>query len=297
VVALPGPHVRYWGVGMDAKTALLTLSALIAFASNSLLTRLALGAHAVDAATFTLVRLVSGAGVLALVVWTRARTLAPLRGRGALGPVALFCYAAPFSFAYLRIGAAVGALILFGVVQLTMIGTGIFRGERPAAMTWLGVGLSTAGLLAITVPSVSRPDPVGVALMAIAGVAWAVYTLAGKTASDPVAANAWSFVGAGVLATIPRLSAHAVAAPSARGLALALVSGGVTSGLGYAVWYRVLPRLSVMQAAISQLSVPVLAAFGAALLLREHLSARFLVCAAAVLVGVGIVLSSRAKKR
>jgi drug/metabolite transporter (DMT)-like permease len=278
---------------MDAKTALLTLSALIAFASNSLLTRLALGAHAIDGATFTLVRLASGAAVLALLVWTRARTLAPLRGRGALGPVALFCYAAPFSFAYLRIGAAVGALILFGVVQLTMIATGIFRGERPAAMTWLGIGLSTAGLLAITVPSVSRPDPLGVSLMALAGVAWAVYTLAGKTASDPIAANAWSFVWAGALAAIPRLSSHAAAAPTARGLALALISGGVTSGLGYAVWYRVLPRLSVMQAAISQLSVPVLAAFGAALLLREHLGPRFLVCAAAVLVGVGVVLRTK----
>jgi drug/metabolite transporter (DMT)-like permease len=281
---------------MDAKTALLTLSALIAFASNSLLTRLALGGRAIDAATFTLVRLASGAGVLALLVWTRARTLTPLRGRGALGPVALFCYAAPFSFAYLRIGAAVGALILFGVVQLTMIGWGIARGERPAAMTWLGVGLSTAGLLAITVPSVSRPDPLGVLLMAIAGVAWAVYTLVGKTSGDPIAANAWSFVCAGALAILPRLASHAAAAPSTRGLTLALVSGGVTSGLGYAVWYRVLPRLSVMQAAISQLSVPVLAAFGAALLLREHLGARFLVCAAAVLVGVGVVLSSRAKR-
>jgi drug/metabolite transporter (DMT)-like permease len=282
---------------MDATTVLLTLAALCAFASNSLLTRFALGAREIDAATFTLVRLASGAAVLGLVVWTRARTLAPLRGRGALGPVALFCYAAPFSFAYLRIGAAVGALVLFGVVQLTMVGYGIVRGERPAAATWLGLALATAGLLVLTVPSVSRPDPLGVVLMIVAGVSWAAYTLAGKTAGDPLAANAWSFVWAGALAALPRLASHAAAPPSARGVVLALISGGVTSGLGYAVWYRVLPRLSVMQAAVSQLSVPVLAALGAALLLRESLSARFAACAAAVLLGVWVVLSSRTRAR
>jgi drug/metabolite transporter (DMT)-like permease len=282
---------------MDAKTVTLTLLALVAFASNSLLTRFALGAREIDAATFTLARLASGAVVLALLVWARARTLAPLRGRGARGPVALFLYAAPFSFAYLRIGAAVGALVLFGVVQLTMVGAGILRGERPPAATWLGLGLATAGLAALTVPSVNRPDPLGVALMAVAGVAWAAYTLAGKTADEPIAANAWSFVWGAALAALPRLASHAAVTPSARGLALALISGGVTSGLGYAVWYRALPRLSVMQAAVAQLSVPVIAAFGAALVLHERLSAGFLACAAAVLGGVGIVLSSRARRR
>jgi drug/metabolite transporter (DMT)-like permease len=280
---------------VDEKTASLTLLALCAFAANSLLTRLALGAHAIDAATFTLVRLASGAVVLAVLVWARARTLAPLRRRGALGPLALFCYAAPFSFAYLRIGAAVGALVLFGIVQLTMVGYGILRGERPAASTWLGLALATAGLCALTVPSVNRPDPLGVALMAVAGVAWAAYTLAGKSASDPIAANAWSFIWAAALAALPPLASHASATASARGVTLALISGGVTSGLGYAVWYRALPRLSVMQAAVAQLSVPVIAAFGAAALLHEHLTTRFVLCAAAVLSGVAIVLSSRAR--
>jgi drug/metabolite transporter (DMT)-like permease len=280
---------------VDDKTASLTALALCAFAANSLLTRLALGARAIDAGTFTFVRLASGAVVLALLVWRRARTLAPLRGRGVLGPIALFCYAAPFSFAYLRIGAAVGALVLFGFVQLTMVGTGILRGERPAARTWLGLALATAGLGALTIPAVSRPDPLGVALMAVAGVAWAAYTLAGKSAADPIAANAWSFVWAGALAAIPPLASHASAIASARGVTLALISGGVTSGLGYAVWYRALPRLTVMQAAVAQLSVPVIAAFGAAALLNEHLTARFVLCAAAVLGGVAIVLASRAR--
>jgi drug/metabolite transporter (DMT)-like permease len=282
---------------VNAKTAGVTLLALIAFASNSLLTRLALGAREIDAATFMLARLASGAVVLTLVVWARARTLAPLRRRGGLGPLALFCYAAPFSFAYLRIGAAVGALVLFGFVQLTMVGYGIFRGERPAAATWLGLTLATAGLAALTVPSISRPDPLGVVLMAVAGVAWAAYTLAGKTTVDPIAANASAFVGAGLLASIPWLAWHPAATPSAQGLTLALISGGVTSGLGYALWYRVLPRLTVMQAAVAQLSVPVIAAFGAALFLHERLSARFVLCAGAVLGGVGLVLSSRVQRR
>src|SRR5262245_48122346 len=281
---------------VNATTAILTLLALIAFASNSLFTRLALGAREIDAATFTLARLASGAVVLVLFAWARARTPATLGRRGALGPLALFCYAAPFSFAYLRIGAAVGALVLFGVVQLTMVGYGIVRGERPAAAAWLGLVLATGGLAALTVPSVGRPDPLGVALMAVAGVAWAVYTLAGKTAPDPIAANAWAFVWAGALASILRLASHAAVAPSARGVALALISGGVTSGLGYVVWYRALPGLSGMQAAVAQLSVPVIAAFGAALLLHETVSVRFLICAAAVLGGVAIVLSSRARR-
>jgi drug/metabolite transporter (DMT)-like permease len=274
----------------------LTLLALIAFASNSLLTRLALGAHEIDAATFTLVRLVSGAVVLALVVRTEARTLRPTRRRGALGPLALFCYAAPFSFAYLRIGAAVGALVLFGVVQMTMIGYGISRGERPTATAWLGLALAVAGLVALTVPSVNRPDPLGVALMIVAGVAWAVYSLAGRTVPDPIAANAWSFLGGSALALLLELTSRHTLTTSARGITLALVSGGVTSGLGYVVWYRALPRLSVTQAAVAQLSVPVIAALGAALLLHERLSVRFVFCAAAVLGGVALVLSARLRR-
>ena len=273
----------------------LTLLALIAFASNSLLTRLALGAHEIDAATFTLIRLASGAVVLALVA--RTRTGPPEKARGALGPLALFCYAAPFSFAYLRIGAAVGALVLFGVVQLTMVGYGIFRGERPTAPAWLGLTLALAGLAALTVPAVNRPDPLGVALMVVAGVAWAVYSLAGRTAPDPIAANAWSFLVGSALALLLELTARAATATTARGITLALISGGVTSGLGYVVWYRALPRLSVTQAAVAQLSVPVIAALGAAVLLHERWSARFVIAGAAVLGGVALVLSTGPRRR
>ena len=282
---------------MELGTVLLTLLALVAFAANSLLARLALGAHAIDAATFTLLRLGSGAAVLSLLVRKQGRTLIAPRGSGAFGPLALFGYVAPFSFAYVRIGAAVGALVLFGVVQLTMVGYGIVRGERPSAWSWLGLALATGGLLVLTLPSAARPDPLGLALMVVAGVAWAAYSLAGRESTDPVAANAWSFLLASLPAFVLATVVRSPAEPSWRGVALAVLSGGVASGLGYAVWYRVLPRLSVTQAAVAQLSVPVIAAAGAALLLHERLSARLLVAGVLVLSGVSLVLTARRPAR
>jgi drug/metabolite transporter (DMT)-like permease len=281
---------------LDTKSAGLTIVALVAFASNSLLTRFALGSHQIDAAHFTAIRLGAGAVTLALLVRSQAGTWAPLRGGGVVGPVALFGYAAPFSFAYLRIGAAVGALVLFGVVQLTMIAYGMFRGERPSALKWVGLVLAASGLVTLTVPSATRPDPVGLLLMTSAGVAWAVYSLAGRTEPDPIAANARSFLWSGLLAVGLAVSWGAGGA-SARGVTLAVISGSVTSGMGYAVWYRVLPRLSVMQAAVSQLSVPVLAAFGAAALLDEPLSVGLAASGVAVLTGVGLVLWTRDRDR
>ncbi|MEA2697434.1 MAG: hypothetical protein QOI66_1705 [Myxococcales bacterium] len=278
-------------------TVALTILALVSFASNSLLTRLALGAHQIDAATFTSIRLVAGAVVLAVIVRAQAGTFKPLRGRGAVGPLALFAYAAPFSFAYLRIGAATGALVLFGVVQLTMIGYGIFRGERPAPLAWAGLVLAIGGLAILTVPSAARPDPLGLALMCVAGVAWAVYSLTGRKTPDPLAANARSFLWSSPLALLVSLLWGTSLAATGRGIALALVSGAVTSGLGYAVWYRALPRLSVTQAAVAQLSVPIIAALGAASLLNERLSARLLISGVAVLSGVGLVLSARSRRR
>jgi drug/metabolite transporter (DMT)-like permease len=281
---------------LTARAIVLTLLALVAFASNSLLTRLALGSKQLDAATFTALRLASGAVMLAVLVLAQSRSWRALRGAKLAGPLALFVYAAPFSFAYLRIGAAVGALVLFGVVQLTMIGYGIARGEHPTPVMWLGLALAAGGLLVLTVPAVARPDPLGVLLMAVAGVAWAVYTLVGRGTADPLAANArsflWSTPLAMLLVAIGRAPVHA----TPRGIALALVSGAVTSGLGYAIWYRALPALTVTQAAVAQLSVPVIAAVGAVLTLGETLSMRLIVAGLAVLSGVGIVLSARSRR-
>jgi drug/metabolite transporter (DMT)-like permease len=281
---------------VSAGTIALTLLALVAFASNSLLTRLALGSRQLDAASFTALRLASGAVMLAALVVAQARSWSALRGARVAGPVALFVYAAPFSFAYLRIGAAVGALVLFGVVQLTMIGYGIARGERPTPIMWAGLALAAGGLLALTLPAVSRPDPLGVALMAVAGVAWAVYTLVGRGTSDPLAANARSFVWSTPLALLLVALARAPVQATSRGVVLALVSGAVMSGLGYAVWYRALPRLTVTQAAVAQLSVPVIAALGAALTLGETLTARLVISGIAVLAGVALVLTARSRR-
>ncbi|MFL5618581.1 MAG: DMT family transporter [Gemmatimonadaceae bacterium] len=281
---------------LDVRTAALTLLALVAFASNSLLTRLALGSRQLDAASFTAIRLGSGAVMLAAIVLVQSRSWRSLGGTGLAGPLALFAYAAPFSFAYLRIGAAVGALVLFGVVQLTMIGYGIARGERPTPVMWLGLSLAGGGLLVLTVPAVARPDPLGVLLMAVAGVAWAAYTLVGRGRSDPIAANArsflWSTPLAMLLVALGRIPVHA----SGRGIVLALVSGAVTSGLGYAIWYRALPSLTVTQAAVAQLSVPVIAAAGAVLTLGETVSARLVLAGIAVLSGVALVLSARSRR-
>jgi drug/metabolite transporter (DMT)-like permease len=278
---------------VNLRTTALALLALIAFASNSLLTRFALGSHQIDAATFTLLRLGAGAIVLALLVRMQAGSWTPLRGGSALGPIALFAYAAPFSFAYLRIGAAVGALVLFGVVQLTMIGYALFRGDRPTTLTWLGILLATSGLAILTVPAVNRPDLLGLLLMCVAGVAWGAYSLVGRASRDPLAANARSFLWSSLPAIALVLIPHASMTPTTKGIALALVSGGVTSGLGYAIWYRVLPRLSVTQAAVAQLTVPVIAALAAVVLLNEQLSMRLVIAGAAVLIGVGLVVLRR----
>ncbi len=312
-------------------TALLTLLALVAFASNSILTRLALGTGAMDAATFTTVRLAAGAVVLLAIVRVRGRTapgdggrgrlVAPRRRRGLrllffqaaaiarfargrlVGPLALFAYAAPFTFAYVRIGAATGALLLFGSVQITMIGWGIASGERPRVRAWIGIAAAAAGLAWLVLPSLRRPDPVGSALMVVAGCAWGVYSLAGRKAANALAANARSFAWAVPLALLLKLSLQ-LAAPSsmstsmsARGFILAAVSGGVTSGVGYAIWYRALRGLSATQAGIVQLSVPVIAAGGAVAFLGESVSPRLAIAGAAVIGGVALVLSDRARPR
>ena len=276
-------------------TALLTLLALLAFASNSILTRLALGTGAMDAASFTTVRLAAGAVVLLAIV--RAQAPAATGARGLVGPLALFAYAAPFTFAYVRIGAATGALLLFGSVQITMIGWGIASGERPRVRSWIGIAAAAAGLAWLVLPSLRRPDPVGSALMVVAGCAWGVYSLTGKKATNALAANARSFAWTVPLALILNVAAASSMSVTARGFILAAVSGGVTSGVGYAIWYRALRGLSATQAGIVQLSVPVIAAGGAVAFLGESVSPRLAVSGAVVIGGLALVLSDRARPR
>lgn len=275
------------------ETSGLTLAALIAFAANSILTRMALGADQIDAASFTTVRLCAGALTLALLAWRQLSQSTTWSGRGAVAPAALFAYAAPFSFAYLRIGAAVGALILFGVVQLTMIGWGLIKGERPGPRGWLGFLLAAAGLALLTMPSVTRPDLIGVALMAVAGVAWGVYSIAGAGGSDPLTSTARNFILSVPLTLLLSMLFLGDAHGTVTGISLAVISGAVTSGLGYAIWYRALRHLAVTQAGMVQLSVPVIAALGAVVFLGESISARLVLAGAAVLGGIALVLSSR----
>ena len=278
---------------MTLRTAGLAAAAMIAFAANSLLCRAALGAQAVDALTFTSVRLASGALVLALVMRGRSGPRAAFAS-WRLGAT-LFAYALGFSLAYTRISAAVGALLLFGAVQVTMIGRGIVAGERPSTREWLGLGLALAGLVALTFPGLTAPDPAGAALMLGAGIAWGAYSLGARAAGEPLAANAASFAcsvplalvaqGLGLMSMPPKVTAV--------GLALAVISGVVTSGLGYAVWYAAVTGLTAAQAAIVQLSVPPLAALGAVALLGETLGARLIVGGAAVLGGIAVAFAAR----
>jgi drug/metabolite transporter (DMT)-like permease len=278
------------------KTALLTAAALACFAANSLLCRLALARGAIDPAAFTGLRMASGALVLWLLALQR-RGARPARPWSWLSAAALFAYAAPFSYAYVSLGAGVGALVLFGVVQATMIGWGLARGDRPGPLLWLGLAIALVGLVVLAAPGARAPDPVGLASMAIAGAAWGVYTLRGRTSGvDPVVANAAAFAR-----TVPVAAALVAGAAftgrlsgSPRGALLAIASGALASGVGYALWYAALRGLTVARAAVLQLLVPILAAAGGVLLLGEVASLRLLAAGAAILGGVALAIAGRA---
>ncbi len=269
------------------RTLGLLALALVAFAANSLLCRAALGRGSIDALSFTSVRLVAGAVTLGALALSRR---APWRlAKGVVPALALFGYAILFSLAYLRLPAAVGALALFGAVQATMIGRGLVLGERVGARQALGLAVCLAGLVGLLLPGLAAPDPTSLAMMLGAGVAWGAYSLIGRGATEPIAANATAFVLAAPLSLAALLVASARHATPA-GLALAAVSGAVTSGLGYAVWYAALRGLGATQAAVAQLAVPPLAALGAVAFLGETLSQRLAICAVAILGGIAITL-------
>ena len=280
-----------------ARTAALTGIALLAFAGNSLLCRAALRHTTIDAASFTSVRLVSGALMLAILVGWRSRHQRAgagwLQAGDWVSALALFVYAAGFSFAYLSLSAATGALLLFGVVQTSMIGWGLWRGERLRPLQWLGLAAAGAGLVWLLLPGLATPSLAAGVLMACAGVGWAVYTLRGRTAGDAMAVTAGNFLRAAPLALALSLLTLAQARWDAAGLALALASGALASGLGYAVWYTALRGLSATRAAILQLGVPVLASAGGVLLLGEPLTPQLLIASMAVLGGVALVIIGR----
>jgi len=271
-----------------ARIVALTSLAMVAFAGNSLLCRVALKDTSIDPATFTTIRLTSGALMLWLVarVTRRAHT-----GKGNwLSALALFVYAAGFSFAYVSLTAATGALLLFGAVQATMIGHGIWAGERLVKLQVAGLLLALGGLVGLLLPGLSAPPLYGSALMLGAGVAWGVYSLRGRGAGDPTRVTAGNFLRTiPVAAILILVMFHGTALDSA-GFWYAVSSGALASGLGYAIWYTALPALHATHAATVQLSVPVIAALGGIVFLGEHVTLRLLVASAAILGGIALVI-------
>ena len=263
-----------------------TVAALIGFAANSLLCRAALlHGGKIDPASFTAVRLASGALTLALIVAVRSRGTSVRTGNW-LSAAALFVYAIAFSFAYVRLTTSTGALILFGVVQLTMLTTAIRRGERLAAAQIGGLALALAGLIVLCAPGVRAPDPLGAALMTLAGCAWGAYSLRGRSGGDPLSNTAGNFLRAMLFALVPVALLYSRLTITPAGLLLAIASGALASGVGYTLWYGALPHLTATRAAIVQLSVPLLAAFGGVVILHETLSLRIAASGAMTLGGV-----------
>ena len=273
------------------KLALLTGLALLAFAGNSLLCRAALRESQIDADSFTAIRLCSGALVLYLLV--RARPGLPAGQGSWASALALFAYAAAFSFAYLSLPAGTGALLLFGAVQASMIAWGYIKGERLRGLQLAGLTLGIGGLVGLLLPGLSAPPLVGSLLMIGAGVAWGAYSLRGKGAGDPTRVTAGNFLRTVPMALLLSALTLSQARVDAAGTAYAVASGAITSGLGYALWYGALPALRSSTAATLQLSVPVIAAVGGIVLLGEPPTLRLLLAALAILGGIGLVIRSR----
>lgn len=271
--------------------ALLTALAMIAFAGNSLLCRAALKGTSIDAATFTTVRMVSGAATLWLIVRFRG---GDRRLEGSWWSAFwLVAYAVAFSFAYVTLTAATGALLLFGAVQATMIAAGFSRGERFTPLQWLGFAIAIAGLGALMLPGAASPPALGAGLMVAAGIAWGFYSLRGRGAGDATRVTAGNFARAVPFAAAVSIAMLGRASLDGAGVALAVASGAIASGVGYAIWYSALPSLKATVAATVQLSVPVIAAAGGVLLLGETLTLRLAACSVAILGGIALVVRRR----
>ncbi|MCP1610497.1 drug/metabolite transporter (DMT)-like permease [Azospirillum lipoferum] len=292
-------------VPSTGRAALLTLLAMLAFAANSILCRLALTQTAIDPAGFTLVRIAAGAASLWLIARATGHAKAgPGAGAGSWrGAAALLAYAAAFSFAYLTMTAGTGALLLFGAVQATMILVGLSRGERLVPLQWGGLALALGGLALLLAPGLSAPDPLGALLMAAAGAAWGVYSLLGRASRDPIATTAGNFLRATPMAAVLALLA-AWAGPvfggglrwDQGGLVYAVLSGALASGVGYSIWYAALPALTAARAASVQLSVPVITGLAAVLALGERITPILAISSLAVLGGIALVIVGKTRR-
>jgi drug/metabolite transporter (DMT)-like permease len=272
---------------------LLTLLALTAFAANSVLCRLALADATIDAASFSSIRLVSGAVVLSTILALRHnRNARPSTGNWT-GALMLFLYAVPFSYAYRTLDTGTGALILFGAVQITMIAASVISGTRLHAIEWIGVLVAFTGLVYMNLPGVSAPSLFGFTLMAMAGVAWGMYTLNGRDSKDALMDTAHNFIRTVPLVAVLMLAAYQHVQFSMQGIMLAILSGGIASGIGYSIWYTVLRDLTTAQAAVVQLSVPMIAALGGVVFVSEFISLRLGISSALILGGILLVIIGR----
>ena len=277
------------------KTIVLTIMALVAFAANSVLCRLALGAGAIDAASFTGVRLLSGSLILmAILKISDSRNNSASRGSWPAS-LALFLYAIAFSYAYITLDTGTGALILFGAVQITMILLSILSGNRLHAMEWVGIGTAFAGFVYLVLPGVSAPSLIGFLLMTVAGIAWGIYTLQGRGSSDPLADTCYNFLRTTPMVLMLAIVVLPEAQFSTEGILLAVVSGAIASGIGYTIWYAALGGISTTQAAVVQLSVPVIAALGGVVFSAETITWRMTSSGALILGGILLVVLGRDK--
>jgi drug/metabolite transporter (DMT)-like permease len=277
----------------------LSSLAMIAFAANSLLARLALAGNGSDPWTYTGVRLVAGALMLAFLIWLRRRRPVRqlLRAGSWAQALALFGYALAFSLAYLRLGAAMGALVLFASVQIGMVTRAIITGDRPGPFEWLGLALAGGAFVYLVSPGLSAPDTVGTTLMVLAGLSWAAYSLLGRRSARPLEDTAGNFLRCLPLALVVLAIGLMGQVPQPEAVVYAIVSGAIASGVGYAVWYAVLPALPRTRAAIIQLSVPVIAAAAAIPLLGETASPRLLVSAVLILGGIALATLLSGRRR
>lgn len=273
------------------RTLLLTSLAMLAFAGNSLLCRVALKNTGIDPASFTTIRILSGALVLLLIVGLQGR-MRRMAGDWTTA-FGLFAYAACFSFAYVSLSAGTGALLLFGAVQATMIGYGLWRGEQMTSRRIAGFLCAFAGMVGLMLPGLTAPPLFGAALMIVSGVAWGFFSIRGKGAGDPVLMITGSFVRAAPFAIVLSIASWSLASPDRMGVWYAVLSGALTSGVGYIVWYSALRGLTVTSAATVQLTVPMIAAAGGIVLLGEPVSMRLILSSVAILGGVAIALTAK----
>ena len=273
------------------KIALLTALAMVAFAANSVLNRVALADGEADAFTYTGVRLASGALMLVLILaWRGARPRWERFGGSTAGAFALFLYAIAFSYAYLELAAGTGALLLFAAVQFGMLGWAIGNGDRPGVLEWAGFGVAILFLVLLLMPGLTAPDPFGAALMILAGLAWAAYTLLGRGSSAPLVDTGGNFLRCLPIALLLILPGLFAQTTSLAGWLYAIASGALASALGYAIWYSVLPALQRSTAAYVQLTVPAIAAAGGVVFIAEPLTLRLVLCSVGILGGVGLAL-------